>query len=91
MKAKTMHRITRNRDAIPATEVGSAPIIESFAFAPLSVRIPTAVKLTGIGRSKIYELIQEGEIEVVKIGAATLITYASLERLLEKNRSEGYG
>jgi excisionase family DNA binding protein len=81
-----MQRITRNRPSTATTEVGPLPASESFAFAPLSVRIPTAVKLTGIGRSKIYELIQEGEIEVVKIGSATLIPLASLQRLLEKNR-----
>jgi excisionase family DNA binding protein len=41
--------------------------------------------MTGIGRSKLYELIQEGEIEVVKIGSATLIPFASLQRLLDRN------
>lgn len=56
------------------------------AFTPLSVRITTAVKMTGIGRSKMYELIQEGEIEVVKIGSATLIPFVSLQRLLDRNR-----
>nr|WP_232313840.1 helix-turn-helix domain-containing protein [Sphingobium sp. TCM1] len=45
-----------------------------------------AVKMTGIGRSKLYELIQEGEVEIVKIGSATLIPIASLERLLERHR-----
>ncbi|WP_309141224.1 excisionase [Novosphingobium sp. G106] len=54
--------------------------------APLSVRISTAVKMTGIGRWKIYELIQERAIDVVKIGSSTLMPIASLDRLLEKNR-----
>lgn len=54
--------------------------------SPLSVRIPTAIKMTGIGRSKLYELIRDGSIEVVKIGSATLIPVASLHRLLEKNK-----
>ena len=81
-----MQRITRNIDPAPTTEVTPLPSIESLAFAPLSVRIPTAVRLTGIGRSKLYELIQAGEIEVVKIGASTLIPFSSLQQLLERNR-----
>lgn len=53
---------------------------------PLTVRIPVAVQLTGIGRSKIYELISSGEIDTVKVGASTLITVASLRRLVQKRR-----
>jgi hypothetical protein len=53
---------------------------------PLTVRIPVAVQLTGIGRSKLYELIAAGEVDVVKIGASTLITVASLRRLTQKSR-----
>lgn len=53
---------------------------------PLTVRIPVAVQITGIGRSKLYELISAGELDVVKIGASTLITMASLRRLIEKSQ-----
>ena len=49
---------------------------------PLSVRIPVAVQLTGIGRSKLYELIADGRLATVKIGASTLITVASLKALI---------
>lgn len=52
----------------------------------LTVRIPVAVQVTGIGRSKLYELIGAGELEVVKVGASTLITVASLRRFIEKSR-----
>lgn len=48
---------------------------------PLTVRIPVATKLTGIGRSKLYELIASGDVEVVKVGTATLVTMASLRKL----------
>lgn len=69
-----------------ASERPNPSVSEEHIFAPLSVRIPTAVKMTGIGRSKLYELIQEGEIDVVKIGSSTLIPVASLHQLLERNR-----
>ncbi len=51
---------------------------------PICVRVPVAVKLTGISRSTLYELIADGEIEVVKVGRSTFIRYASLKRLFEK-------
>ena len=51
---------------------------------PMTVRIPVAVQLTGIGRSKLYELIAAGEIETAKVGASTLITVASLRRLIHE-------
>ncbi|MGE4339999.1 MAG: helix-turn-helix domain-containing protein [Pigmentiphaga sp.] len=53
---------------------------------PLTVRIPTAVRMTGIGRSKLYELIAAGEIEIVKIGSVTLIPVASLQALIARHR-----
>ena len=53
---------------------------------PLTVRIPVAVQLTGNGRSKLYELIAAGEVDAVNIGALTLITVASLRRLIQNSR-----
>lgn len=49
----------------------------------ISVRISAAVKLTGISRSVIYELINDGAIETRKIGRSTFILYRSLKRLIE--------
>ncbi|WP_346765589.1 helix-turn-helix domain-containing protein [Sphingobium sp. TB-6] len=81
-----MRRITRNLIAAPNAAKEPLPPSESEMIAPISVRIATAVRMTGIGRSKLYELIQDGSIEIVKIGSATLIPVASLHRLLERNR-----
>jgi excisionase family DNA binding protein len=53
---------------------------------PLTVRIPVAVQLTGIGRSKLYELIAAGKLDTVKVGASTLITVASLRRLVQRHQ-----
>lgn len=49
---------------------------------PLTVRIREACRMTGIGRSKFYELIQEGEIDVIKVGGMTLVPVAGLEAFL---------
>jgi len=53
---------------------------------PIAVRIATAVKLTGIGRSTLYELIHSGAIQTVKVGRSTLIPYSSLKRLIDGPR-----
>jgi excisionase family DNA binding protein len=55
--------------------------------ARLTVRIPMAANMLGIGRSKLYELISAGEIEVIKIGKATLIVVESLQRFVERRRA----
>jgi excisionase family DNA binding protein len=48
---------------------------------PLTVRIATAVQLTGISRSRIYELIESGDLDTVKVGRSTLIPFRSLKAL----------
>jgi excisionase family DNA binding protein len=53
---------------------------------PLAVRVREACRLTGIGRSKLYELIAAGEIEIVKVGTITLIPTAALQRFLDLRR-----
>lgn len=42
---------------------------EDAVFRPLAVRIREACRLTGIGRSKFYELIAAGEIEIIKVSS----------------------
>ena len=59
-----------------AAELASLPT------EPISVRITTAVKLTDIPRTTLYELIKSGEIETVKVGRSTFIPYRCLRRLV---------
>ena len=54
--------------------------------APLSVRIKEACRMTGIGRSKLYELIAAGDIEVIKVGSMTLVPVDALREFLEARR-----
>jgi excisionase family DNA binding protein len=51
---------------------------------PLAVRVREACRLTGIGRSKLYELIAAGEIRIIKVGSITLIPFAGLQQFLEQ-------
>jgi Helix-turn-helix domain len=45
---------------------------------PISVKIPEAVRLSGLSRSRIYELMRSGDIEFAKVGSSTLIIVESL-------------
>ena len=50
---------------------------------PILATIPDAVKLSGVGRTKLYQMIGAGEIEARKAGARTLVVVASLMAWLE--------
>lgn len=45
------------------------------------LRIPETCQALGIGRSKVYDLINEGRLEKVKIGKRTLVRVASIRAL----------
>ena len=53
---------------------------------PLAVRISDACRMTGIGRSKLYELIKAGDIATVKVGTITLVPVAALEAFVARLR-----
>ena len=48
----------------------------------IAVRISVASRISGIGRTKLYELIKDGKIEVFKVGTATLVPVESLRGFL---------
>jgi len=50
----------------------------------LTIRVPEAARMLGIGKTKLYELISAREIDVIKVGRATLIVVRSLERFVER-------
>lgn len=52
--------------------------------SPVTLRIADACRITGIGRSKFYELIKAGEIEVIKVGAITLVPMSGINTLLDR-------
>lgn len=56
------------------------------AVEPIAMRVPEACRYLGIGRSTLYVLISEGEIEFIKLGSATLVLTESLKELVERKR-----
>ena len=59
--------------------------LDSLPIEPVSVRIPEAVRLTGISRSVLYEMIKARQLETAKLGRTTLIPYAALRRLVQQH------
>ncbi len=53
---------------------------------PICVRINDAARMIGVGRTKLYELIANGEVETVKLGKSTRVITASLHRLIMRQR-----
>lgn len=70
------------RGARPALHFEQPKEEVSTVLEPLTVRVSRAVQLSGLSRSRIYELIQSGDLEVHKVGRTTLIPYRSLKQLV---------
>jgi predicted site-specific integrase-resolvase len=49
---------------------------------PICIRIPEAVRITGLSRSRIYELMKSGDIRYVKVASSTLILMESVRSFL---------
>jgi excisionase family DNA binding protein len=49
---------------------------------PISVKVSEAVRMTGISRSRLYELMRDGEVEFAKVGSSTLIIVDSLRSFI---------
>ena len=53
---------------------------------PICVRGNDAARMIGVGRTKLYELIADGEVDTVKLGKSTRVITASLHRLVMRQR-----
>ena len=52
-------------------------------FEPLAYSVADACRVSSIGRTRLYQLINEGRLEAKKIGKRTLIPAASLRALID--------
>jgi excisionase family DNA binding protein len=55
---------------------------------PVTLTVPAAMRVSGIGRTKIYEMILNREIESVRVGTRRLIVFASLKARLTNKVGE---
>lgn len=58
---------------------------ERHAPRPLAVAPAEAARLSGLGRTRLYEAITSGELPSLKIGARRLIKLADLEAWLDRH------
>lgn len=49
---------------------------------PLSVNVEDAGRIVGLSRSRIYQMIADGQVEVVRFGRRTVVKTSSLRRLV---------
>lgn len=56
---------------------------------PLNVSIPDAANILAVGRSTVYELLNDGRLKSVKIGSRRLVTVASVKAFAENLEAQG--
>lgn len=49
----------------------------------IAISISEAARALGVGRTSVYNLINEGRLETFKLGRRTLVKTASIRRLVE--------
>ncbi len=52
---------------------------------PMIVSVKEAMTMLSIGRTKLQELMNSGELKVVRIGSRTLIRVSDIEKYIERN------
>ncbi|MEP0192037.1 MAG: helix-turn-helix domain-containing protein [Erythrobacter sp.] len=63
-------------------QVGPSPLVEALAYSPRD-----AARVSGLGVTTIYKLINEGQLDRRKVGSRSLVTATSLRRLIEGEAS----
>jgi excisionase family DNA binding protein len=74
------HRPTQ---AAPPSSPAPAPILQAATDQrppPMLVSIKEARRLIGVGHTRIYELINAGALETIRIGKRRMVRYSSLQK-----------
>jgi excisionase family DNA binding protein len=88
-----MRRKRRENDEVEKLQIASsareAVRSQTVPFAQkLTCTINEACEMTGLGRTKLYELIGDGHLSTTTVGRRRLVVVHSLLSLLESNTSE---
>jgi len=54
---------------------------------PITATIKNFLELSGLGRSKVYELLADGSIESIYVGTRRLVLLDSYHRFIERQRA----
>ena len=64
-------------------------VSSEIAVQPLLLTIPQVMKSLGLGRNKVYDLIQKEGLPVLRFGRAVRVSYVVLQQWLEKRQQSG--
>ena len=83
------HKRRENDEELQATPSGPGAVgQQTVPFAQkLTCTINEACEMTGLGRTKLYELIGDGHLATTTVGRRRLVVVRSLLSLLESNTS----
>jgi excisionase family DNA binding protein len=77
-----------NSPLVQGGSQAAARVRREQAMEPLCLSINDTAQTLGIGRTKIYELINAGQLETVKIGRRTLVRTASVRAVAKEGRAD---
>ncbi|HLH63931.1 MAG TPA: helix-turn-helix domain-containing protein [Ktedonobacteraceae bacterium] len=63
-------------------------VLSGAAIQPLLLTIPQVMQCMGLGRNKVYDLIQKEGLPVLRFGRAVRVSYVALQQWLEQ-REQG--
>ena len=61
---------------------------EKVSSLPLLLSVPQVAKTLGIGRTKVYELIADEGLPVIRFGRAVRVSVVSLQRWVERREKQ---
>jgi excisionase family DNA binding protein len=67
-----------------ATAGGYLPAVEDDYSAPLALRPAGAARMLGLGLSKLYELLRDGELSAYTVGRSRFITVLSVREYVAR-------
>lgn len=67
-------------------EAGSRGDTDRTGDSPICVRVTRAMAMLDIGKTKLYELVGNGDLEAIRIGRRTLILQTSIDMLIGRLR-----
>ena len=75
--------ISRDHGHVPPVFAGIRLRQEGADHGAIAVSINDTVKMLGVGRTSIYEMIKDGRLEAFKLGRRTLVKAESIRRLVD--------
>ena len=70
---------------LPAPTAAPSPGQDANASEPLMLRVSDAARLLNVSRSTMYQLVTNGDVNVIRIGRSVRVPRAELVRLVDRS------